>query len=520
MDLEIATASDRHSAKATDSASDIALVEATGSNDEYNSLNETGPVYLSGWHFWLMSAAIATMLFLTNLEVPVVTTAVITIADELGGFDNAGWVLASYLLGYVAQTMTQLIIFRAFQGVGGGGCFSLCTIMMMELVPPEGYAQFVANISLSVALGLLLGPILGGAISSHSSWRWIFILNVPIAVPTFVIAWIAIPKDFPHHGRGRGEKTSRPPLRQSMHRLDIPGTALIFFATLALTSAFEEADKTFPWNSAYVIALLAGSAVMWIVLVLWERHVTLANATREPILPWTFLESRQMMGILMNFIFLGGPTIVSMFIIPQRFQLSYGSSGFEAGVRLIPFTLALPAGSIFASRLAGKLKVPPLFLLLGGSCLQILGFALLGTLDFTLEAPARIYGYQILSGWGCGMNFSLLFVLIPFVIDGKYLAVGMGAGAQFRMIGSAMILAVSTSVFNSYAREHLQAYTGLSDVGAAIGSHMASLPPDVQVEIRRVLSEAFNHQTLVLCASSVLQIPCSLMMWKKKQLVI
>lgn len=122
-----------------------------------------------------------------------------------------------------------------------------------------------------------------------------------------------------------------------------------------------------------------------------------------------------------NFIFLGGPTIVSMFIIPQRFQLSYGSSGFEAGVRLIPFTLALPAGSIFASRLAGKLKVPPLFLLLAGSCLQILGFALLGTLDFTLEAPARIYGYQILSGWGCGMNFSLLFVLIPFVIDGKYL---------------------------------------------------------------------------------------------------
>lgn len=57
MDLEIATASDRHSAKATDSASDIALVEANGDNDQYNSLNDTGPVYLSGWHFWLMSAA-------------------------------------------------------------------------------------------------------------------------------------------------------------------------------------------------------------------------------------------------------------------------------------------------------------------------------------------------------------------------------------------------------------------------------------------------------------------------------
>lgn len=118
---------------------------------------------------------------------------------------------------------------------------------------------------------------------------------------------------------------------------------------------------------------------------------------------------------------MGGPTIISMFIIPQRFQVAYGYSGLDAGVRLLPFTLALPAGSICASRIAGKLKVPPLFLLLAGSCLQITGFALLGTLPFTHEAPASIFGYQIIAGWGCGMNFSLLFVMIPFVIEKKYL---------------------------------------------------------------------------------------------------
>lgn len=84
-----------------------------------------------------------------------------------------------------------------------------------------------------------------------------------------------------------------------MRRLDIPGTALIFLATLALTSAFEEADKTFAWNSAYVITLLSASAIMWVVLVVWERHVTIANTIREPILPWPFLKSRQMMGILL-----------------------------------------------------------------------------------------------------------------------------------------------------------------------------------------------------------------------------
>lgn len=106
-----------------------------------------------------------------------------------------------------------------------------------------------------------------------------------------------------------------------------------------------------------------------------------------------------------------------MFIIPQRFQLVYGTSGLDAGVRLIPFTVVIPVSSIVASTLAGKLKVPPLYLLLVGSCFQVLGFALLGTLPSTLEIPARIYGFEILAGWGCGINFALLFILIPWVND-------------------------------------------------------------------------------------------------------
>jgi hypothetical protein len=104
-----------------------------------------------------------------------------------------------------------------------------------------------------------------------------------------------------------------------------------------------------------------------------------------------------------------------MFILPQRFQLVYGTSGLEAGVRLIPFTAVIPIGSIFASVLAGRAKIPPVYLLIFGSVLQVLGFALIGTLPSTLDIPSRIYGFQILAGWGCGINFSLLFILIPFV---------------------------------------------------------------------------------------------------------
>jgi hypothetical protein len=106
-----------------------------------------------------------------------------------------------------------------------------------------------------------------------------------------------------------------------------------------------------------------------------------------------------------------------MFILPQRFQLVYGTSGLGAGVRLIPFTAIIPFSAGLATSLAGKRKIPPIYLILAGSCFQVLGFALMGTLPSTLDIPARIYGYEIIAGWGCGINFALLFLMIPAVAE-------------------------------------------------------------------------------------------------------
>ena len=109
-----------------------------------------------------------------------------------------------------------------------------------------------------------------------------------------------------------------------------------------------------------------------------------------------------------------------MFLIPQRFQLVYDTSGLDAGVRLIPFTLMMPIGTVLASTIAGRLKVPPLYLVLSGSCLQVIGFALMGTLPTSLDMPRQIYAFQVIAGLGCGMNFTLLFVMIPFIVEKRY----------------------------------------------------------------------------------------------------
>ncbi|KAH7329580.1 putative multidrug resistance protein fnx1 [Stachybotrys elegans] len=517
--------------------------------------HEKGAItYIHGPRFWFISSTIAAMMFMTNLEVPIVVTAVVAITGDLGGFDNVGWVVASYLLGYIAvivifakfsdiftrkfifllsiaiftifsaacaaaQTIVQLIVFRAFQGIGGGGCFSLCTIMITDLVPPEKLKTFVSNVSIVNAIALLIGPVLGGAISENTTWRWIFIINIPVSVAAFIIAYVAIPKNFPYQNNntstGIRGYISKLFSAEAFGRVDLLGTILVLFATLALTAGFEEADRRFPWRSAYVITLLTSSGLFWVALLFWERYVTQSNGSREPVLPWRFFTNRQMIGILLNFIFLGGPTIIGMFILPQRFQLVYNLSGLEAGVRLIPFTITIPAGTIFASAMSERFKIPALYLIFLGSALQVIGFALLGTLPTSLEIPPQLYGFEIIAGWGCGINFALLFIMIPFVNEERDRAVGMGAGAQFRTMGSSMALAISTSVFNTYVRPELVALLGYSEM--AFAGDVAGLPTSLQHDVRHVLARGYNNQILVLCVSAALQFPASLLMWKKNQ---
>ncbi|KAI3321485.1 hypothetical protein HD806DRAFT_523965 [Xylariaceae sp. AK1471] len=205
-----------------------------------------------------------------------------------------------------------------------------------------------------------------------------------------------------------------------------------------------------------------------------------------------------------------------------RFQLVYGTTGLNAGARLIPFTITIPFGAILESTLAGKLKVPALYIVIGGFLLQVIGFSLLGTLPSTLDIPPRIYGGEFISDLGGGFNFALLFVMIPFVNESRDRAVSMGSGAQFRSMGSSIVLAISTSVFNTYARPKLQELLGVSSSDDLLFSReaLASLPHALLEEVRLVLAEGYNRQVLVLAVSAALQVPASLLMWRKKQLVV
>lgn len=182
---------------------------------------------------------------------------------------------------------------RAFQGIGGGGSYALATILTIEVVPPEKYPAQLTYMGLAVMLALVIGPIAGGGISSVTTWRWIFLFNVPVGVVGLVLAIVGIPAGFPHH-KGSAHQREVSQRAQTLARLDIPGCMLLLLGTMSIVAAFQEAGSRFPWGSAYFISLLVVSVILLLALVTWERRVTLANGTREPVLPWRFLTSRVM----------------------------------------------------------------------------------------------------------------------------------------------------------------------------------------------------------------------------------
>lgn len=228
---------------------------------------------------------------------------------------------------------------------------------------------------------------------------------------------------------------------------------------------------------------------------------------------------------------------VTVFQLPQRFQLLNGLSSVDAGIRLVPFGVAIPIGAMLGSKIAGAFKVPIIYMIVASSIIQVVGFALLSTLPVSREIPASAYGYQILAGVGCGSVYQSLYLLIPLVAGRLHhgelstpsslqcgisncSAVGMGAATQFRMMGGAVFLAVATSIFNDYVLPRL-AELGILDTDARINEAGASAQMiEENSEIREVFAEGYRRQMLVLCAVSAAQVPAALLLWKKKQVVL
>lgn len=196
-----------------------------------------------------------------------------------------------------AQTAVQLIVLRAFQGVGGGGIFSTATSIMPLMVHPSKYEKYNGFYSMALGMSFLLGPILGGAISGNTTWRWIFLVNIPAGLVAMALIAVAMPNYFPLHGLSG---TPRKLYTQAkVAKLDLPGCVLLLAAIVLMICALEEAGIRFAWSSPMIIAFLVIAGVLFIIFFIWQWIITRREDEREPLFPWRFVTNRQLFGIFL-----------------------------------------------------------------------------------------------------------------------------------------------------------------------------------------------------------------------------
>ncbi|KAL2871601.1 major facilitator superfamily domain-containing protein [Aspergillus lucknowensis] len=508
---------------------------------------EVGPSpYITGWKLAVLLLGVSIAIFLPNLEVSIVSTALVTIANDLQGFSKTGWVVVAYLVNYTgfiiiwaklsdiltrkwsliaslvifiigsaicgaSQSMTMLIVFRALQGLGGAGCFSISMVVFFELIPPDKYPKYGSLLSADVALATLLGPIIGGAIADGTTWRWVFLINLPIGALAVVALGVFLPNRFPRH---HDHSTPSGDNKHSLRRVDFVGTLLLVGASLLLVTGLLEATTEYSWSSALPITLFVVSAVLWVSFVAWEYFATKETWAVEPVFPFRFFPNRYWMGMLLQAFFLGVPFTMLVIALPQRFQTVNSLSALDAGVRLLPYAMLAPVGSLVSNIIFMRRRVP-ILLLIAGATFQVLGLALLVAEPVRESLPARLYGFEILAGFGVGITFGTLVTITPGSVEPRDLATATGAMIQFRQMGSTIGLSIGSSLLNSYLKSHLAPpVLSAAQLSALLENIRVifTFPPELQRVTRDAFAAAFELQLKVVVGLAAALFPSILLM--------
>ncbi|KAH8907444.1 MFS general substrate transporter [Coniochaeta sp. PMI_546] len=473
------------------------------------------------------------------LDMSVVSTALVKMSVDLhNDYLNAPWVILAYLLTYMAfavgfsklsdiygrrnmlitswaffagfsllcmfaTDMMQLIVGRALQGIGGAGLYSLSQICLVEL-GLGGPETVGAMIGITLSVSYILGPLLGGVISSRWNWRGIFIINAPFGVVAigFLLVW------WPDKQRQHLK------WRDTFAKIDFIGNVLLISASALLVFAMQQAGSlVVNWQDPEIVVTLTFSGLSWLGLCLWELLLgtRLQRLRIEPIFPIRLALKRAYVSGLLATFFAGWSYVALVVDIPERLQIVNGDTSLVAGLHLLPMLGATAFGS-FTAGIVNKKRNFTAFTTIAGCAFQCLGLGLIyGTTSGT-STISLFLGCTALYGFGVGLVFAGVTMMTTVEARNIDLAVAQGAVAQARVLGGCIGLTVGTLVFNQLIQEELSSVLNHEQLDAIHRSPMAifSMPTDLQLLVTRVYVSAFTSQVLGLLIVSIIGLVTSL----------
>lgn len=407
----------------------------------------------------LVTGAILLGSFLAALEATAVAAAVPTAVGDLGGVSHYSWAFSAYLLTStttvpmfgkladlygrkrtyqwavfffllgsalcgVAQSFTQLIIFRAIQGLGAGGVIPVAITVTGDIYNLEERGRIQGLFSAVWAFSSLAGPLLGGWITDALSWRWIFYLNVPFGL---LSAWML--------HRWLREETAR-----TEHKLDILGTVSLTASCTFLLLALIEGPGAWGWTDPRTLALLAGT-VIGLVVFLWQEQ-----RAPEPMLPLDLFQNRLIAVSSVGNALLGALLFAITAYVPMYGQGVLGGTAVDAGIILAPILFGWPIASAIAGRIL--LRIGYRTMSLGGAAMIVLGCL---PLAFTGPATGRTEVMIAMMIIGLGLGFvSMSYMLgVQNAVPWHRRGVATSSVQFFRNIGGAVAVAALGALLNS-----------------------------------------------------------------------
>ncbi|KAJ6585707.1 major facilitator superfamily domain-containing protein [Mycena capillaripes] len=507
----------------TASLEDLPYADAVESTPAENTI-------LTGTKLAVVFVAMLLSVQLVALDQTILATALPRIASDFQSFTLQGWIASSFVLAQtvfllfygqvlrifpakwvmvtaiiifevgsllcgVSQNVDQLIVGRTISGAGAAGIFIAMLQIVSQVTRLEDRSRLFGFFGAGFAFAAIVGPLIGGSLTDHVTWRWCFFINLPIggvsvAAVTFLL------KTAPPLGSDPTKRSWTDIMRQVV-RMDFFGATLVAASVTLLIASLQWGGNTKPWNDKAVIICFVFSGVLAIIFVAWEIYIG-----EDAMTPVTIVHSRSIYAILAYCFLTRFSFLLFSYYIPIFYQAVRHHSATKSGIDLLPFVLGVVVTIISAGQIVARIGYYWHFLACGPIFLGV-GSGLLYTLR-TTSSSASTTGYQILAGigTGVGMQNSLLAIQVEFKDKPKLLGQATSMATFAQLLGGTLGLGIAEPVFASELNKYLLRFAPEAPTALVKQSPIA-IYTDLPVEMIPGVVRAYTESLRIVFALGV-----------------
>ena len=450
---------------------------------------------------WLILGALLLGLLLAALDGTNVSTALPTIVGELHGGSHLTWVVTAYLLSSTvstplwgklgdqygrkvffqasivifvvgsalagfSHTMTELIAFRALQGLGGGGLLVGAQTIIGDVVSPRERGRYMGLFGAMFGVATVIGPLIGGLCVTYLSWRWVFYINLPFGVLALIVTGAVLPGT----------------MSRVHHTIDYLGSLMLSGAATVLILFASLGGISWSWKSRQSVALAVGGIILTLLFLLVEHRA------KEPVIPLKLFRLRvfqasSAIGFVMGFAMFGAVTFLPLFLQDVK-----NVSPTLSGLRLFPLMFGLFGASIISGRLVTRWGRYKIFPILGTACMT-LGAFLLSLIGIQTSAAVTAF-YMFVFGVGLGLTQQVLVVAVQNAVSYEDLGVATSGATFFRMIGGSFGTAVFGAIYANVLTHKLAPV--VASLPKETNVNLQTLDPATLHELARLFPEAYD----------------------------